>query len=222
MLKAQVLTKRQEVDRRLLDLGLTQEILRDAVRAGELERVSCTPLDPKSFPGTAAWALCVRKLREFLLPRGWKFLNKKNLPLVVDPVRLNAIVVTSGSAATGLADREPTTKYPQGPATAGQVKVNRQQGVLFGEARFMPLPLKNEFVTWLLLIRVEHKPQDDGSVVEHRAVCELSLPAEINEKGMVTAWAERIILDTVKLDEPAQRKDDDEEEELDVPVTRRK
>ncbi len=217
----QVVTKRHEVDRRLHDLGLTSEVLRRAIRAGELERVSCTDLDPKSFPGTAAWAFTVRSIREQLLPQGWRYQNKKNLPLVIEPVRRIALVVTSGSAATGDSTLEPTTKYPKGPVVAGQVQVNRRQFLLFGESQFSPLPLQSELITWLLLIRVEYRPQNED-IGEHVAFCELSLPSEINEKGFVTVWAERIILDPVKLDEPRRRDDEDEEFDLDVPVTRRK
>jgi hypothetical protein len=216
-----VIQKIREVDHRLQELGLTSEILRLAVRAGELERVSCTELDPRSYPGTAAWALTIRSLREQLLPLGCRYQNKKNLPLIIDPVRRLAFVVTSGSSATGDPTLEPTTKYPKGPVVAGQIRVNRQQLTLFGDSRFAPLPLKEETITWLLLIRVEYRPKNE-TAGEHVAFCELSLPSEINEKGFVTSWAERIILEPVKLDQPRRRDDDDDEVEFDVPVTRRK
>lgn len=221
----QVYSEALKVDRRLRQLGLTSEILRSAIAAGELERVSCTELDPKSFPGISAWGFTVRHLRQRLLPRGWRKEDTSNLPLVIEPRLGIALAIAAGSPATGLAELTPTTKHPKGPMTWNQVTVNRLQQVLFpDQSDLIPTPAEEERITWFLLIRTEYRPGIDDSG-EHIARCELSLPAELDEHGFVSLWFERIILDPVTLDSvslPSDNDDEDQDEaEFDVPVTRR-
>src|ERR1035441_8189604 len=58
-----------EVGERLLELGLPEPLLRQAVTAGLLGWLSCTENHPPSFRGINAWAETVRGLREIFLPR---------------------------------------------------------------------------------------------------------------------------------------------------------
>ncbi|MFN7962702.1 MAG: hypothetical protein U0002_15645 [Thermoanaerobaculia bacterium] len=150
-------------------------------------------------------------------------MSKNNLPLVVDPVRRIAIAVTSGSETVGDPSLGacPTTKYPKGPVFVHQVQVNRRQLVMFPERSHTPLPIDGEFVTWLLMVRSEYHPKTEA-VGEHVAFCELSLPAEIDEEGYVTAWAERIVLEPVRLDQSRPQERALIEEEIIVPVSRRR
>jgi|SRR5580693_8726482 hypothetical protein len=211
-----------DVDANLAALGLKREQLREAVRLGELERVSCTDLDPQSFPGTTAWAHTIRYLRADLLLEGWVPQNKNNLPLTVHPVRHLGILVTSGSPGTGDPDGEPTTKYPKGPMTASQVKANRQL-LLFGDTpRVLRVPRKDDVVTWCLLVYAVFYPRNE-TIGTHIAKCELSLPAAIDEDGYVCEWGKRIILEPVRLDDIPTRRDigDEDGGEIDVPVKRR-
>lgn len=220
---AKIYAEPLEVAAKLRSIGLTSEILRAAITAGELERVSCTDLDPLSYPGTSAWGHTVRHLRRLLLPLGWRQENPSNLALIVEPVRRIAIAVTAGSRATGIADLSPTTKHQKGPMIQDQVLVNRRQLLLFkDDRRFLPTPRLDERLTWLLLVRAEYNPRT-ASTGDHIARCELSLPAEINEDGFVIKWWERIILEPVRLDQvPAPKwTEGDLETEFDVPVRRR-
>jgi hypothetical protein len=222
---AKVLAVQWEVESRLASMGLTAIILHNAIRAGELERISCTSLDPRSYPGVAAWALTVRRLREQLKPEGWIAEDKNNLPLVIEPVRHIAIAVTSGNPDTGERAGEPTTKHPKGPMIAGQVEINQQQFSLFfrDAPRLVPIPRAEELLTWLLLVYATFQPHNESEGT-HIAKCELSLPAAIDEAGYVCRWEERILLEPVRLDDvprPGHAGEDEEDTGYDVPVTRR-
>jgi hypothetical protein len=214
-----------EVDSRLRRLGLTETIIREAIRAGELERASCTSLNPRPYPGVAAWSWTVATFRQQTIPQGWRIEDKNNLPLTIDPVRHTAIVITSGSAATGDPKRMPTTKYPKGRMTAGQVKINqRQLTLLFADKpKLVPTPHRSELFTWLLLIRPEYDPKRERFLAHF----ELSLPAAIDQKGFVTEWEERIIFTPVILDDIVLGKPDNgpdggrDAEDIDIPVKRK-
>ena len=65
-------TESADVETKLDCMGLTAEILREAVIVGQLHRSSCTVNDPPSIPGTEAWRWTVRTLRELLIPMGWE------------------------------------------------------------------------------------------------------------------------------------------------------
>lgn len=181
-----------ETEGRLKELRLSTEVLVDAVRTGELERLSCTDLDPASAAGFEAWRWAVRRLRELLVPRGWRAVNDRNLPLVVEPSLSIAVAVTSGDDSTGTLF-PPTTLHPKGPATETYIEVNRRQLLLFpAQPSFVPTPSRSERVTWLLLVR----PRKDSVRVE------LSLPASIDEFGYIQSWRERLILAPFRMDDP--------------------
>lgn len=182
------------VEQRLRELGLTPEILIEAARSGELERASCTPLDPPSAAGFEAWRCTVRRLRELLKPSGWRAINDRNLPLVVHPMTGVAIAVTSGDQHTGTR-LTPTTLHAKGATAFSYVSMNRRQALLFpAEQRFVPTPHKDERVTWLLLV----------SSQPPLVSVELSLPASIDEDGYIDTWRERLILKPFQLDQPTK------------------
>ena len=114
-----------EVTNALTELGLTNEILREAILTGEAARDNCTANDPPSAPGFAAWARTVRALREILLPNNWSKNDDNNLSTVVSPDGSFAIAVVTGDEGSGQAGAKPQTKYPKGPATIAVIdKIN--------------------------------------------------------------------------------------------------
>ena len=208
------ITELAAVEERIRSLRLTSGILRDAILAGEFERASCTSLDPPSAHGYEAWRWTVRRLREQLLPLGWRSLDEHNLPLVVDPRTGVAVAVASGDHRTGDAEKTPTTKYRKGTVTQNYIRLNRKQLLLFGDKdpRFVPTPPEGERMTWILLVNSS----------DNLARCELSFPAAIDEDGFIDEWRERLILESVHFDEgPTRKRTPREVEELDVPVSRR-
>jgi hypothetical protein len=177
---------------RLSALGLSADLLRDAILAGELARSSCTDNDPPALGGILGWGRTVRALRERTITLGWRRSEAGRLSTTVHPSGDLAVAVATGDEGTGLADGHPRTKHPKGPATAAAVE--RNQLSLPG---FEPEPgptgevtsLGPAAVTWLLLIA------RTGPEVR----CELSLPGRIGEDDRVEEWRERIILEPVQV-----------------------
>jgi hypothetical protein len=182
-------TKHEEVDAALAALGLTRQVLLEAVLAGLLARDACTPNDPPFLPGIYQWGRTVRVLREVLAPLGWSRSDEGNFCTVVEPEGRFAIAVASGCEQTGVVGREmPTTKCRKGPNTADAVHANEQL-YLFRE--LAPVVTREpDRATWILLFHNDAK--------EIRA--ELSLPNSIGEDGHINGWRDRIIIGSQLLD----------------------
>lgn len=213
-----ILTEPHEVVSRLSELDLPEEDLRDAVLAGELGRAECTSLDPVATPGTEAWRWATRRLRERKIPDGWRPVDKRNLPLTLNPASGVAVAVSSGTVGTGLKedDRQPTTKNPKGSVVDGFVRFHRVQLLIPGmedRLSFLPTPKANEMMVWFLLVFF------DGET----AHSELSLPSSMDESGFIREWNERILLAPLSHDDlfVQRREGDDFEPDVDVQVTPR-
>src|SRR5688572_27925461 len=91
-----------EVISALAALGLDLEMLTEAVLEGEESRDGCTENDPPGAGGYFSYSRTVRRLREILIPRGWKRATDVNFPLVVSPNGKIAIAVSLGDDGTGV------------------------------------------------------------------------------------------------------------------------
>lgn len=205
-----------EIQSSLGAMGLDEELLRDAVRAGMVERAQCSPLDPVSLPGTVLWGRTIRTIRERLIAKSdeWRPVNDRNLPLAVNAVTKLAITVSSGNQNVGNGDREtpPTNRNPKGAVCYDVVETG--QRLLFPHSpKFVKTPKPHERITRILLVYM---------VDDETARCELSLPDTI-VNGWITAWRERIMLAPVILDEGPEslREDVETPQEIEVPVTRK-
>lgn len=214
MSNARIVHAEQAATDRLAALGLTPQLLRDALLAGELARSSCTENDPPALGGILGWARTTRGLREQTAPIGWRRNEAGQLSTVVDPSGTIAIAVATGDERTGLDGPDPRTKYPKGPATAAAVEQNRVQLRLAFEPEPEAAPTENEeprAVTWLLLL--------SRTDAELRA--ELSLPGLIGADDRVESWAERILLEPIDLRPTPDLEQLGEPTAIDVPVRRR-
>ncbi|MES9509151.1 hypothetical protein ABWJ92_22495 [Streptomyces sp. NPDC000609] len=200
----------------LAALGTKLEYLHPALYAGEAARRTATPNHPANTPGTRAYQEHVRILREeHLLNEGWQRLLHDHLELVYNPEKAIAIGVMIGDAATGNRNQHATNLRKRGVATARAAERNSVQLELF-----MPPSGPDEAVLsddeaealqiWFL---VSYRVQAGDSVRVHS---ELSLPAKV-ENGFVVEWKRRIPLPVLEMDgiEPP---DEDESEEIDIPV----
>lgn len=193
-----------DVNERLSQLGVTAEILRDAVSYGEMERSLCTGHDPFFFPGLLGWGRTVRALRDRLVHgRGWEARNRKGIDIVVSPDGSRAIAVANADEWTGRPEGAPRTN-PKGNGTA--VAVAGNQLSLFedwpGED---DLTKQEPGSTWYLLI---HSTDDEVR-------CELSLPTAMGDDSRIESWAERIILEPLRR-EPEVNTDAGPEVDVDV------
>ena len=197
-----------EVASRLTQLGVNQEILRAGPVWGLRQAVQTTRHDPASFYGIMLWGKTVRHLRDRLVPNGWTIDNKSNYPTTVSPDGTTAIAVAAGDWRTGLRDETPSTRSEKGPATENIVRRNQMQ---FHDL-FPSFPAGVQ--TWLLLHFFEEEKEEIR--------VELSLPSSIDGDGFVIEWRERLILDPVPFaSSHGTQADDDDEQDLPIPVVRR-
>ncbi len=215
-----VVKEPSEVERRLLELGLDIDVLHEALRAGLAEAATCTPNDPPGFGGLLAWGRTVRRLRELLIPRGWRRTNLRRLAAVVNPdVEVPvAVAVSTGDERTGLdGSSAPQTRYAKGPAWSAAVAEN------CGQLSFQPIPgMEPEAVeddedeglnrvTLVLMFYVDAK--------ETR--CELSIPADMGPDSKLDTWAERILLPPIPREPEPNVEAMPPPQPIDVPVKRR-
>jgi hypothetical protein len=180
-----------QVTDRLVELGLDEAVLVQAIRRGFAAWASCTPNHPALLPGILAWGETVSALREQLSQRGWQRSDEGNLPLVINRAGSISISVATGDESTGRSDDSPCTKASKGPKTADAVAVNQHQLSLFPHLAPLPSNLlsQKDRTLWFLLI---HR---DVNAREMR--CELSRPINMNPEGRVDGWVERIVLGTL-------------------------
>jgi hypothetical protein len=198
-----------DVHDRLTELGLTKEILLEAVGAGQLARDACTPLDPPATAGWNAYSRSTRSLRQSLLPQGWRQDNTKNHCTTVSPDGRIAIMVAAGDAATGISTMNPSTRNPKGDVTQHAVQSNQLQ--LFPSSVVAPVEIRK---TWVLLTCTDAK--------EVRS--ELSMPETISDDGYIVTWNERIILPAIPIDHDADVEitPANENDALDITVVRKR
>ena len=184
-----------DVNKRLAELGLDQEGLRDVVQRGHLAYITCTANHPPMVPAIWAWGETVRALREHLLPKGWERSDDNNYSTVIDPTKQFVIAVCAGDEGTGRPDATPSNKTPKGPSTMDAIAANQFQLGLPLEFQTQPTSIRptegmDDRVTRILLVY--------RSTKEVR--CELSLPSSIGIGGRIDNWRERILLGTIPLD----------------------
>lgn len=193
-------------------LGISYDVLKQAIEVGEHERDRCTLLDPPNAPGFISWAKTLRHLKELLIPHGWAATDYT----IVRPDGRMAIAVASGDEATGDEDNTPKTRHPKGPVTEAAVAQNNQQLELFERARKRSIlggPRTDEVQTWMLV----------RNRIENTIYCELSLPSKLGDDGRVIDWGFRIILNSITL-EPKPTDDFDYEDDaasVKIPINRK-
>jgi hypothetical protein len=200
------------IERRLAAVGLTVDVLLDAVRAGYSARSECCELDPPMYPGQTMWAHTVRRLRQGTAPLGWQPDNTNNYCVSLSPKGI-AIAVATGDTNTGRIDATPCTSSPKGPCTLDAVTANQlvlDLGLPDGGS-LARMPDAPERQTWLLLIHLDQS--------EVRS--ELSLPLTVDEQDRVIGWRERIILPSIDFDPDQIELPTDDTPDIDIAVRRR-
>lgn len=198
---------------RLESLGIDPDWLRQSVKAAELARDACSPLAPPTFPGLSAWSHRIERLRALSAPSGWTPVNAWNMPMVESPDGQISIVCIMGDEATGLEGPPPKTKRDRGPVTESAVSANGEQLSFLAD---LPgyiekrQPLSHPFTFVLLSYR-------SGRTVR----CELSLPHSMDEKGRVSEWTERILLDPVDLEPQVLAPEEPASPKIDIDVRRK-
>lgn len=198
--------------RRLMELGVSVEALIKALQAGHVARLNCTDNDPPFIPGTEAWRMVVRTLRDELVPLGWRKDDPSNYSLVInDSTKLN-IVVASADEFTCKWPGMPQTKSIKGLFTEAAVLKNSVEGDLFPEtieASLRRAATILNYKTYMLLVNID----------DEQCRAELSLPSAFDDQKVI-GWAERIFIPIPGVDGGVPQEVDDTPD-VDVPVKRR-
>lgn len=169
-------------ERKLKQLGLDVPLVHEVLLYGNAEAATYTNFDAPGAGEYARWSREARRLSELLAPEGWERLNPDNQPTLVHPSNEWCLVVTSGSAGTGVKYATPTTKNPKGRSIREAVMANSEVALL------LPQDLKPALAglreTWMLLTFVD---------INRHIWSEISLPSEM-EGDQITAWEHRILI----------------------------
>lgn len=191
--------------------GLTGLDIQDVVMQGFMARASCSPHHPRTYPGLAQWAETVRALRDKTVPQGWGTSDRKNFPLSIHPGKSLVIAVQTGDGDTGLTYGSPSNRAAKGATTEEAIAVNQRQLSLFEEAPLPDIEGGGDSIMWVLLY---HVAPDEIRF-------ELSLPSRI-VGGKIRSWEERIVFEPIKLDQPIEIGDEDDNgQEFDISIERR-
>src|SRR4051794_13194032 len=95
------ISETDDVARRLEELGLTAEVLLDALQAGAGAAALITTDYPPNYAGLAFWGEAVRGLRVGLRDPGWRKDDSFNFSTVVRGDGAVAVAIARGDAATG-------------------------------------------------------------------------------------------------------------------------
>lgn len=198
---------------RLRALGLSFELLTEAVLQGDYHARSCSPFDPPLLAGILRWAKTVGALGELLVPRGWTTDNYLNFATVVSPDGALAVAVATGNEATGKPGAEVTTRHPRGRVAREVTDRNEQLTLFYGPGIDRPSEniSRTGRVTYLLLVH---------ATAQHLQV-ELSRPKTIGPDGRPIDWADRIYLEPIDRGQTPKGEQPDPPSDFDVDVRRK-
>lgn len=217
-MEAVVMPNPDEVPRSIVELGMTVELLVDAVRRGQTYADFGTASYSPTYAGTIAYHETVAGLRESLGVLGWSLLDDENIARSVSPDGSVVITAVSGNERTGLREGEHAqTKRPRGKAGLRIVRRNAQLVLVDllppDDKELNDEPVNLGPMWYLLYYRDKDKVRS-----------ELSLADGVTEKGNLLHWRERLPLPEIDLNEPSPESGQHpvgNEPDVDVPVERR-
>lgn len=219
MLNTSIVAEPLEVESRLLALGLKQNTLVEALRAGHTAKFNCSALDPKITPGTDGWSRTVRALRRFQIPEGWIADEDSNYSPTVCEERKIRVVVATGDYRTGAVGPAPRLTSDKGLMTKLAVRKKSPQIDYLEHLKPRIRQIAHEastYETWWFLILLE----------EAYARAELALPRKLVDLRTFD-FAERIILPVQRFEpelgkRPISEPELETEQEFDVQIRRKK
>lgn len=198
-----------QAEERLSALNLISKNIESAGIAAAMVKLNATGNNTKSGPGIAEWDTFNKILRDFCCGVHWTKYQEHGIEGIISSDKRIRIIPSSGDAATGNPNQPASNKNPKGIKTVELVE-NVIQGSLFNG--FPNQSDDDKIETYVLLYHYSN----------NKIKLELSKPSFIR-KGKITAWSERIILDTVEFDKVnlTTNNDMEPEDEIDIPVLRK-
>lgn len=180
------------VKTRLAELGLSLEVLEQALHYGHNGAERTTGSHSKIAAGTYRWHETVAALRSALVEQHWVQKDDLNAPRIISPDGKVSIMVATGNQDTGT-KRTPKNATPKGIMTQQDVwnnSVTEQQAIAEVEAAIA----EKQPLTWVLLYFYSQR--------RNHIRAELSLPSVQDMKGgYITQWDERIILPKIEFED---------------------
>ncbi|MGE9746237.1 hypothetical protein [Bdellovibrio bacteriovorus] len=198
---------------RLLELNMPPEILTQTVTTIVMNRANADEYCPIQAPGMMGWIGGVRTFRLGLVNIGYTLSNKKGFSSVVSPDgRLEFFIMSTGKG-TGRADGvSPKSKAPRGIQTVRRVEENQLSFpldvLMAGNVNTVEAVTREH---WCFMYYI----------TKNVMYSEFSKPLAVDDKGYVSEWAERIILDPIQIASETIEVGELEESNvhMDVPVT---
>jgi hypothetical protein len=202
----------------LAGMGLSEELLAEAVRFAYLERERCSGNDVNAAGGNAAWGKPLRFLRDKLLQEGWHRGGQPDLESVISPDRSFRICSAAGNWATGDINAMPATAGLKGRLTLDAICDNGQMtlDLVGGSGRSVP-QMQTRFLLHYLDEANEHI-RPELSVPTHMTI------APNAKKGRIDEFKHRLILKPIEFETETEIEDQHEEEfsdDLDISIPRR-
>lgn len=187
---ARIYLESEDVQPKLTELSLDEEIIRAAVWAGERAAAGRTEHDMPNARGYYRVNETLRELRDLLVKpsSGWQAVNDGLYTVRHQRLGIQ-IAVMSGNEATGNPAGVPDAKNPRGSASEMAIEINNQ----------LTLP---GMIEWIDDHRANRQAADGGRIVtwvllllpiKSGVRCELLLPTEL-KNGRIVDYTERIIL----------------------------
>jgi hypothetical protein len=179
-----------EATKRLAELGLSEEDLRNPLDLARADAQLCTELDAPTAPGFMFWTRANRYLREQLIQSGWQWTNRDSILRAIAPGGRFAITALSGSGDVGIEGGKVRTRNEKGSAMAVLVRYNyfvlggpQNNDALPDLEMVLPVFESDMMPTWVLL----YKWTREGIMLE------LALPSDMFGR-FVNRWREHIIV----------------------------
>lgn len=197
-----------QVEERLSALHITNKDIEAAGIAGVMVRLNATDNNTKSGPGISEWDTFNKTLRDLCCGSFWTKYQEQGIEGIISIDKRIRIIPSSGNAATGNPAQPSSNRNPKGIRTIELVQ-NTIQGSLFNG--YSNQSDDDEIETYILLYYHSDK----------KLKLELSKPSQI-QNGKITAWDERIILNTVEFDkfDFTSIAEPPVEDEIDIPIQR--
>jgi|HubBroStandDraft_5_1064220.scaffolds.fasta_scaffold32492_2 hypothetical protein len=187
---ARVYTKTYEAEERLVSLGLRNEVLHEAARAGLLAWSTSNPFHPIWYAGNMLYSNTLASLGELLsnAKDGWNREDPAGHPLVVNHKRKLALAIATSDSNTGNGDvsNPPSTRPAKGVRT--QEAIEENQGLLFPDL-FDGSEIRHELMGyefWWLLMHID----ESANVLK----LELSRGIRLSKERSIAGWSERVML----------------------------
>lgn len=186
----------EAVLRRLAELGIPAEAVRESVLAGYQLGDFVTDSHPVTYRGMVVWGEITGVFRHRMVDEGWEKDDTDCVPRIVSPDGDVVVVAVRGNCMTGVrnAHEQLSTRRARGNAGVRIVRINTEQYALQLEEGGNP----KDFIstlggTWFLLY----------NRVEDVVRMEVSYARAVSGSGALLDWAERLILPDIDLLNPS-------------------